>query len=219
MILNKTDAGLGLNLWHKQAAADRGGWEDGLSQRLSQHGFDRVVSPYLYKRALQAKFEHWAGALKDHPFTICMYRDANDGRDDAIVDEKNKYDECREYVYLGHKGLNHIVIMQEGQCSYIDLPKRYYEFAEIYSDKGGVVNEAGVYMTVMCEPEKIDDEAARLYAFIMLHLGNERMKLHKHGIKTGVAPLRTLQFVTASNTKKDAGLILARAMMRYSPVH
>jgi hypothetical protein len=105
-------------------------------------------------------------------------------------------------------------MMQEDQTSYKDLPKRYYEFAELYSVQGGkVVNEAGLYMTIMCEPDKINDEAASLYAFIVQHVGNKQMRQGKHGIKVGVAPAGELQYVSSSNAKADAGLILTRVRL------
>jgi len=214
VILDKTDAGHGLKLWYGQAAVDRGDWEEALSQRLSLQGFQRVVSPYLYKRELHSAYEDWAGLLKDHPFVTLMHRDSDGGRDNAIVDEQEKYDECRQYVYLGHKGLNHTIMMQEGQSSYRDLPKRYYEFAEIYGvTNNQIVNEAGLYMSVMCELSNINDEAASLFAFIAQHVGNDRMRVGKYGIKLGTAT--DLQYIDSTNAKAEAGLVLARIRVHW----
>ncbi len=197
MILTNTDAGKGLKLWYGPEAVKRGEWEES----LIFPGFQRVVTPYIHKKDYYSIFKNWIGKI---PIFVTMeYRDSEGGRENAIVDEVEKYNDCKDYVYLGHKGINHIVIIQEGQKSYNDLPLRLYEIAEIYS-ADVLTNDPGLYFSVMCEPDKLDEEAANVYA--MIHKSG---RLIKYGIKVGTT--QDLQYVSADNKKTDAGLILARA--------
>lgn len=128
-------------------------------------------------------------------------------------DEAEKIQELAKYVYMGHKGANHAVMMQEGQLSYNDLPLTYFEFAEVYDlVNGKITNDPGLYLSVMCEPRYMEDAAAKVYAAIA-EISCGRLDLITHGIRPAVAS-GLLSYIDNSGKKAHGALILARAKFR-----
>lgn len=197
-MLTGTDAGKTLKLWCGQSAALRTAWEDNIGLMLGGRGFTRVYSPYIYQDSLYEQFQAWP--TKERPVVDEPIRNRRE-------EDPERDKDCGKNIYLGHKGLNHAMMVSEGQTSYNDFPIRLFEFAEIYTSPP-ITNDLGLYLSVVCEPGDMDQHCAELYAFIVKS-GTHHIRLAVHGIKRG--PHSMVQYTAKDGQKHNAGLILARA--------
>lgn len=184
MIISTSDAGLGLKLWSGKPAIERGDWEIALAVQLGEAGFQQVYTPYIAKNTLRESYD-----LK-LPKTL-----------QADV-------EGDKYNYLGHKGLNHGVMFKVGQISYTDLPRKIFEFAEVYSLKDHPSNHAGLYLSIMSKHDDKDELAGSIYALIQ-RAATSVMMLKTYSLR--IAQLDWLEYMDSDGSKKAASLILGCA--------
>lgn len=181
-----------LVLWPPECAAERYQWEVAASNILRGKGFKQVVTPHLYKKALQAEFADWFGNPEDHLFHF-------------ELDENKK--ECCEYVPLGNRHLPHIQIFRERPCSYRDLPVRYFEIAEYY-DGPPVGNMPCIYLTTFCEQKDMEaenelgDNVLDVIGFI-----SENIRPHSGEFHRGER--KQIVYAAADNSKKPIAMVTA----------
>ena len=108
---------------------------------------------------------------------------------------------------LSHKGVNHATIMQETSLTHNDLPLKFFELSEIYES-----NDIGVYLSIMCEPQFMDDCGGNIYA-ALVELSCGKLEMFSHGIRLAVAS-GLLSYIDSNGKKMHGALILARAKFR-----
>jgi hypothetical protein len=202
--------GRSLALFSGQAATAVGEWETAVSSLLEKSGFQRVYTHYMYKKDSYLRYKDWLGEQE-----FLFFPEPEEG---ASEDVKHIYKECRNLLPMGHKGLNHAIMFQEGRLSFRELPVSYFEIAQIYTaSKDGPINELGLYLSMFCHPDVMDMGCASIYSAIAeCGITHKKIRLVTHKIRSGVAPEGDLRYVTATNDLANGGLILARARFQYN---
>ncbi|GAP88117.2 putative threonyl-tRNA synthetase [Rosellinia necatrix] len=152
-----------------------------LRQQYTRYGFDEVVTPIIYKKALWKKSGHLEN-YSDDMFTVTS---TSPSRSDAP--EGSGEDE------YGLKPMNcpgHCLIFASGRHSYRDLPIRYADFSPLHRNEisgalSGLTRVRCFHQDdghIFCRPSQIEDEIRKTLDFVRVvystfQLGQYRLTL------------------------------------------
>ncbi|KAI0008673.1 class II aaRS and biotin synthetase [Xylariaceae sp. FL0662B] len=151
-----------------------------LRKQYVQYGFDEVITPTIYKKALWKKSGHLEN-YGDDMFTVTS---ASPSRSDSPRDEEHEY---------GLKPMNcpgHCLIFASRTRSYRDLPIRYADFSPLHRDEvsgalSGLTRVRRFHQDdghIFCRPVQIEEEIRKTLDFVrvvysVLGLGPYRLAL------------------------------------------
>lgn len=154
---------------------------DFLRKQYSRYGFDEVVTPTIYKKALWAKSGHLEN-YSDDMFTVAGSKKTQ--TTDAEAAEHHTY---------GLKPMNcpgHCLIFGSKLRSYRDLPIRYADFSPLHRDEisgalSGLTRVRRFHQDdghIFCRPSQIEEEIKKTLEFVQVaykvfKLGSYRLAL------------------------------------------
>ncbi len=147
--------GPGLAVWHPKGALVRKLIEDYSRTRHEAGGYDFVFSPHIAKSIL------WETSGHLDFYADGMYPPME-------VDGASYYPKPMNCPF-------HVAIFQSGQCSYRDLPRRFFELGAVYRYElsgaiHGLLRSRGFTQDdshIFCAPDQIPGELASLLAFTL----------------------------------------------------
>lgn len=158
-----------------------------LRQKYVKYGFQEVITPTIYKKALWAKSGHLENYAEDM-FTVTSTSPAR--RDIVTNPDNNQAGEEDEY---GLKPMNcpgHCLIFAAQHKSYRDLPTRYADFSPLHRNEisgalSGLTRVRRFHQDdghIFCMPSQIEDEIKSTLDFVKetydtLRLGPYRLVL------------------------------------------
>ncbi|KAK0730407.1 hypothetical protein B0H67DRAFT_596544 [Lasiosphaeris hirsuta] len=168
-----------------------------LRKHYVRYGFQEVITPTIYKKALWAKSGHLEN-YADDMFTVTS---TSPSRADAAEDGSPGGEEA-EY---GLKPMNcpgHCLIFASQRRSYRDLPIRYADFSPLHRNESsgalsGLTRVRRFHQDdghIFCRPSQIEDEIRRTLDFIrvaykVLRLGPYRLALSTRPLENYIGSL------------------------------
>ncbi|KAK4164139.1 mitochondrial putative threonine--tRNA ligase [Cladorrhinum sp. PSN259] len=154
-----------------------------LRKQYVRHGFQEVITPTIYKKALWAKSGHLENYADD------MYTVTSTSPSRAEVTEAGEEDE------YGLKPMNcpgHCLIFASQQRSYRDLPIRYADFSPLHRNEisgalSGLTRVRRFHQDdghIFCRPLQIEEEIRKTLEFIRLTYGVFRLGSYRLALST-----------------------------------
>ncbi|KAK4229122.1 mitochondrial putative threonine--tRNA ligase [Podospora fimiseda] len=156
---------------------------DFLRKQYVRHGFQEVITPTIYKKALWAKSGHLENYAED------MYTVTSTSPSRAEVTEAGEEDE------YGLKPMNcpgHCLIFASQLRSYRDLPIRYADFSPLHRNEisgalSGLTRVRRFHQDdghIFCRPLQIEEEIRKTLEFIRLTYGVFRLGSYRLALST-----------------------------------
>lgn len=161
-----------------------------LRQKYIKYGFQEVITPTIYKKALWAKSGHLEN-YADDMFTVTSTSPAR--RDHVADSESSNHSQGAEEDEYGLKPMNcpgHCLIFAAQLHSYRDLPIRYADFSPLHRNEisgalSGLTRVRRFHQDdghIFCMPSQIEQEIKSTLDFVKetydtLHLGPYRLAL------------------------------------------
>lgn len=158
-----------------------------LRRQYTRYGFDEVITPTIYKKALWKKSGHLEN-YSDDMFTVTS---TSPSRSDP-VDENGEGGEEDEY---GLKPMNcpgHCLIFASQRRSYRDLPIRYADFSPLHRNEisgalSGLTRVRRFHQDdghIFCRPSQIEDEIRKTLDFVRVVYSTFRLGPYRLTLST-----------------------------------
>ncbi|KAK4188494.1 hypothetical protein QBC35DRAFT_522824 [Podospora australis] len=177
-----------------------------LRKQYVRYGFQEVITPTIYKKALWAKSGHLENYAED------MYTVTSTSPSRAELTEGGEEDE------YGLKPMNcpgHCLIFASKNRSYRDLPIRYADFSPLHRNEisgalSGLTRVRRFHQDdghIFCRPSQIEEEIGKTLDFIRLTYGVFRLGSYRLALST-----RPEQFMGSLEDWEQAESSLRRAL-------
>ncbi|KAI1363859.1 threonyl-tRNA synthetase [Xylaria arbuscula] len=144
-----------------------------LRRQYARYGFDEVITPTIYKKALWKKSGHLEN-YSDDMFTVTS---TSPSRKDPVVENAGEEGEGGEEDEYGLKPMNcpgHCLIFASQRRSYRDLPIRYADFSPLHRNEvsgalSGLTRVRRFHQDdghIFCRPSQIEDEIRKTLDFV-----------------------------------------------------
>lgn len=141
-----------------------------LRRKYIKYGFQEVITPTIYKKALWAK----SGHLENYAEDMFSVTSSSPSRRDSDSDEGKAGAEEDEYALKPMNCPGHCLIFNAHHHSYRDLPIRYADFSPLHRNEvsgalSGLTRVRRFHQDdghIFCRPSQIEDEIRRTLDFV-----------------------------------------------------